>query len=347
MPLRVKCRCGQELVLRFNEWVYALFGLLVLSLLVNGTALVFLVLKLSAPPRPEGSPEVAREAGSPVLPPRSSVAEPLSQAEPLEAMQPEPPGHAAEPDLAPARPEAMDESPPPPGEQIPDSRVGQALVVKPERLPRLLLPESRLPLERVLVVGRAEEPRLLLAFLYDDDPVVRRSALRKLLQAPPPADRDSLRDQLSIALPAASLFFGDGGPELFRRLSGGDHGADLRAWQEWGQKALGIDPERRPAAEALSPLQVWAQALLVSSPAAQALWKLFQGTGETDLLLALDVTESMEEPLQALARSEWLPHAIAWSIPRLRVGCFSTAMRSWARWGWDLSPRRLCAPWPG
>ena len=46
MPLRVKCRCGQEVNLRFNEWVHALFGLLLVVLLVNGTCLVLLVFRL-------------------------------------------------------------------------------------------------------------------------------------------------------------------------------------------------------------------------------------------------------------------------------------------------------------
>ena len=44
MPLRVRCRCGQELIVRHSEWVYIFLGLVLVAVLVNTAAVVLLVL---------------------------------------------------------------------------------------------------------------------------------------------------------------------------------------------------------------------------------------------------------------------------------------------------------------
>jgi hypothetical protein len=41
MPIRVRCSCGRELIVRHGEWLHAVLGLTILLTLVNGVALVF------------------------------------------------------------------------------------------------------------------------------------------------------------------------------------------------------------------------------------------------------------------------------------------------------------------
>jgi hypothetical protein len=62
MPMRVKCRCGHEVVVRYGDWVYALVALLALSLLLNSIVLVVLFLRLDETAR---APE-ERRVGAPV-----------------------------------------------------------------------------------------------------------------------------------------------------------------------------------------------------------------------------------------------------------------------------------------
>ena len=42
MSVRVRCRCGQELHLRYGEWVYVLLGLVVLCMALNSLALLLI-----------------------------------------------------------------------------------------------------------------------------------------------------------------------------------------------------------------------------------------------------------------------------------------------------------------
>jgi len=42
MPIRIKCRCGQEHVLRVGEWLYFLAGLLIVSVFLNVCVLIVL-----------------------------------------------------------------------------------------------------------------------------------------------------------------------------------------------------------------------------------------------------------------------------------------------------------------
>jgi len=273
VPLRVKCRCGQEVVLRFNEWVYALFGLLVLSLLVNGTALVLLVLRLSsleearaaASPRPAPAARESREPGEKGGPGALAAAPAKSEPEDLPAKPPaEKEVPASEPGGKPATPEepgkaraageaaaaraaerkderrerleppwaprssqngsqakaARSTSPPAPRE---DARSGK----------RLLLEAHEPALGRVLAVARADDVKLLLLFLADEDREVRRIALGRARRAPltgaPPH-----RDLLALVLPVLpEVLSAEGGGDLVQRLSGQElakEPAAVRAW---------------------------------------------------------------------------------------------------------------------
>src|SRR5688572_24115940 len=71
MPLRVKCRCGQELVLRYGEWVYVFLGIVLLTVVVNSVALVLLYLRIADVPVPAtGNAPVPVVVSPPSAPPR-------------------------------------------------------------------------------------------------------------------------------------------------------------------------------------------------------------------------------------------------------------------------------------
>ena len=71
MPLRVRCRCGQELIVRHSEWVYFCLVLMMAAVLVNTTALVLLVFHrqgdeasaAEVPPRSAERDETGDETG--------------------------------------------------------------------------------------------------------------------------------------------------------------------------------------------------------------------------------------------------------------------------------------------
>ena len=46
MAVKVRCRCGQELQLRYGEWVYVLLGLVLLCVVLNALGLLLLYLRL-------------------------------------------------------------------------------------------------------------------------------------------------------------------------------------------------------------------------------------------------------------------------------------------------------------
>ena len=47
MPLRIKCRCGQDLVLRYSEWVYVLVGLSIVGFVANLLVIIALLARVS------------------------------------------------------------------------------------------------------------------------------------------------------------------------------------------------------------------------------------------------------------------------------------------------------------
>jgi len=376
MPaLRVKCRCGQEVVLRFSEWVYALFGLLVLGLLINGTALVVIVIHLGSmgqgpdgrrerPAEPAiGSPGGVKKAGAlgpmggeeataqgPALgpPPDPSVeGRPAGDGKaaaqdgpkapaPQESVPADPRPSAASPSPAPgaislgllagADPR-KDQRPDAGGSDVPAfpaaSRVSPARASG--RPAARLFSDAVTPLERLLTLEKCQDPKILLAFLQDEDALVRREALRKFLAQPDPAGPRPLKDLLAIALPAAPGILDQAeGADLLRRLSGEDLGREARAWRDWGSRALDADPDRGVPEAVWSALSARAQVSRDTCSAAKALEGMLRppGTGEppgVDILLAIDTSESMEEPLAALGRrGEWLFPALAWALPGLR-----------------------------
>ncbi len=80
MPLKVRCRCGQELVIRYSEWVYFVVGFLVLSLAVNVVVLILVYAHLRE------FAEIARTA--PPATPATVAAEGTDSASPAQPANP-------------------------------------------------------------------------------------------------------------------------------------------------------------------------------------------------------------------------------------------------------------------
>lgn len=64
MPIRIKCRCGQEHVLRVGEWLYFLAGLLIVSVFLNVCVLIVLFVYPGSESRPGESVQGLEEAAS-------------------------------------------------------------------------------------------------------------------------------------------------------------------------------------------------------------------------------------------------------------------------------------------
>lgn len=349
MPVRVRCRCGQEIVLRYGEWVYVFLGLVLLSVLVNMLALLLLYLRLGDPPPPLPPAEAVREeqatGGASPLPgrspgdrkpaeleetrdsdsggkakapqrsasnesrPRGAETGAPAVARPLRSPSEDVPSNAllahlvdgqedeesVDSDAEPAAP-----APTETGAQTP-SQPGHPWVDEPE-IVRLVL------LERSLGT-----PALLAhAFLSDPDPRIRRRAL----------------DQVSAGgLPPSGTVRGSRARRLVGRAAG------------WLQKdprgrllleAAGLlargNPLEPPAFEDLDG--IWQSlrdeaARLLSDQAVQAVRDHLRGamTAGLDIVLLVDVTRSMEKPLESLRQEAlWMLPALSWALPGSRVG---------------------------
>ena len=66
MPMRVKCRCGHEVVIKYGDWVYALVALLALSLLLNSVTLAVLFFRLDETDPASGAPSVGTPVALPI-----------------------------------------------------------------------------------------------------------------------------------------------------------------------------------------------------------------------------------------------------------------------------------------
>lgn len=398
MPLKVKCRCGQELVLRYSEWVYFVVGFLVLSILVNIAILILIAVHLGeirslnstppvlpvgqntpgssdaagarregaavatreipdteppAPASPQGHPDPPSPSPSPV-PGESSPGTATGKTGPSDpgepaggpaetkprstAEKPEPP--PAPPAVSPERRTAVEvpwkreagsqrAGPPPvvaggPLESGGPTREGGA-----PRAPVRALLEEAPPILRLLVIEtlRSEEERrslpvapergrLVAAFLHDPESRIRDAAARVLLDwSSPAATREAatgesmgaeILDWVSSA--ATWLSTSSVGERLVERiLAGGEPTAGPR-----GVDSLPWEAVRRQVERFFSSTGGFSELTreLVTRRRAG-----------TDLLLAIDVTESMEESFRTLqAAGGWLLPALLWSRLDSRLG---------------------------
>lgn len=350
MPLRVKCRCGQELVLRYGEWVYVFLGIVLLTVVVNSVALVLLYIRFTEVSSPAAGNAAAPVAAIPrsappgeedTAPgPRASVKAPERDAAPpvVERTPPEP---------TPRSGQGARGAPPPPagagdgsrhGESTPASgaaadalKSGSARETPDEDLSTLesvfappdLKPEAARPLRapwleggvlyRLLGLERAKaDASLVSLFLLDPDPRVARRALGALLS--PGADLSALAGPGAAAFVEAAGALGD--DEALKRLRG-----LLKVTA--GDGAPPTPAERADVtARALASHSESVRAKLGDAAALTLREALaaFAASG-LDVVLAIDVTQSMAGKLEDLEREcLWILPCLSWAVPGSRLG---------------------------
>jgi hypothetical protein len=159
MPVRVKCRCGQELTLRYGEWVYFLIGLVLLCLVSNSVALLLLYFRLE---ELSGAPLRSSAAGAASAESVLSPPEAKAQSAKAEPDANPPSGAIPETDL-PAKPASAPERK--------SSRAERPLMPRPPDARETgAAPEASPPASGAGVPPPAAEPARLLASAVDEEP---------------------------------------------------------------------------------------------------------------------------------------------------------------------------------
>lgn len=341
MPLRVRCRCGQELEVRYSEWVYILLGVALLALLLNTLAVVLLYFRLDrlasaragtlpvaavertpapsggevARPPAETAPAAARSAPPP-SPGESNPAPPQGESTAL-ALGPRGPGTPLPPVAAPAG------APSPGGSERRESPIDlqlkeaiHAVEAAPAGAPGRGIAASLSsggPLACLLLLAHLEpeaSARLASALLGDGDPRLVESALRRLegLDA-------KLRARLAEDPVHRQIW--RGAKEILEKRPLGRDLLELAAARDGDKEAgaAGVDPlgpELRSACRgALERKDLRAFREQIEALAQSGL----------DLALIVDVSQSMSGCVEALAREgSWFLPALAWAFPGSRVG---------------------------
>jgi Mg-chelatase subunit ChlD len=358
MPVRVRCRCGQELVLRYGEWVYFFLGLALLCLVVNMLALLLLYLRLedisrsrensALPasaitggggkpslelPAPASNGGLPREAAPALGPGKSAVPEPPPS--PKAPSEPKPSGTKAtterEGDGAGRAPlkagAAPSEGGPAPQPLVSLDSVAGAFL-PPGASPRSLAPQEATALVAKKPAGWVDEPPLLRlfllesaagsdlfahAFLSDPDPRLRALALKKARSLSDDSSRDRAATRRLIE---AAWEFLRGDPDGRRLLAAsGVQGPAESAPERSGRAEPFLESLRDRLEEAS------ARALSEASPRALKAFLARHEEQGTELVLLVDSSESMKQPLKALqAQAGWLFPALSWAMPGIRVG---------------------------
>ena len=326
MPVRVKCRCGQELILRYGEWVYFFIGLVLLCLVANTVALLLLYFRLEEMSAERRAPVVV--APSETIAPKESPAAGEGSAEELgappvaraevkgsgSAPPPKEPDRERGPEAGAEEPErrmdegillaeAVEEEPwpsPPWQERVSASETPRAASVEAIRSP---VEEEALVRLRVLELGRGD-PLVAAGFLLDPDPKLRMLAADSLLARPDPgAVPEMPRTLASAALP---------------QLEGG-MAQKLRSALDLGSGESTEDAAIREALEAFErSLEGPRHAPDVGALRSAVRESRARGV---DIVLCIDATRSMEGLYHALDDDiAWLFPAIEWGIPDAQVG---------------------------
>lgn len=334
MPLRVKCRCGQEVVLRYSEWVYLLLGVVLLALVLNTVAVLLLYLdrhENHAPPGGAGQTEDARRNGAEAPPDgvNKERSEPTGSSKSAESSNAGPDSGNGSAEKVRTAPRA---SIPSQETASPLRHLGRPTAAAPRRSLldqlKLLSPPAAeksespgggdspspyrelvegAPLLRILLLKRtAGRPELMFAWLVDPDPRIRSLAVEQAL---------ALERQSAVGERQARPFL----------LAASD---DLRA-QPRGREllerfGLGQKGSRSGVPDAhWNDYRTRAKTLLDVFPECSRLQQLMQTVSRNggELLLAIDTTQSMEAALVEIkSMVKWLLPTLEWGIPGLRVG---------------------------
>lgn len=357
MPIRIKCRCGQEHVLRVGEWLYFLAGLLIVSVFLNVCVLIVLFVYPGSESRPGESVQGLEDAASLAesverlavkqAVPASPAAQPSEKAveaaetsvvdAPVETLAPpaesheqavvegvsphELPGPSSVEigersiaDIVASRESAiLDRSSEfredPQAEDVTSGQVPSSASGREPAQRRSLLPE-RTALERLVLVEAltadndgVEYPEVLAALIHDPDERVRALAISRLAKE---LDHGSVVDSVQPWLSAAAGW-----------IAHEESGVPLRRW------VSGQALEVHQATFTLSWDRVsrTGKAVLDQLEGYGALRTQALAPAKVDVLIAIDVSESMEQPFAVLrSSSEWLLPTVLWSLPGSRVG---------------------------
>jgi len=331
MPLRVRCRCGQELTLRYSEWVYIFLVITLLALLANTTAVVLLIMnfrEMKGTVSPSVSPsdrdkarpvvakdEVPNEAETPAKfdDPRPSVSSAsfTAGAEQLPAVEVElteggvslfsSPRPAVESlleqlELLPHASRSLNE---PDGSGPPT----ETLYDGPKLIRLLLLKESRRDLGTTC------------AYMIDPDPLIRVAAMEQLLVEGESLGQDAENRRLLTPIVAGARDYlrrerpGRRILELFELTEDGDGDANAAERQpEKHHWSAARERVEKRAADLPGHAQFERQLALIEKQGA-------------DFLFVLDTTRSMDRPLAHFKKAAaWLVRALEWGVPETRVG---------------------------
>jgi len=359
MPLRVKCRCGQELVLRYSEWVYLLLGLAFLALILNSIVLVLLYVRLDdvasgTPRRHRDNNKVALERGGDSRNPRGSLEQRVAPGipEPAEEKpQRDPRQMSLLPDSSPL-PEAGEEPSPAgdPRNPLEEVRLQRHSAVLEKTVLEKTVTEksgelSVAPVHSTSAV-QGETERLSLG----ESPWFQRSALLRLLVL----ERAEIGDTLCLgflldpdlrirkraverllAQPPGAFIERDDAGLLIREA------ASVLKSSEDGRRLLRLLPAPAPAASdsrpetdsrlaggngrvgpVLESLRERAGAKIAGEPS-RALERYLEKAEQigVDVVLVVDVSRSMKGALEALQHEAlWLLPMLSWAVPEVRVG---------------------------
>lgn len=360
MPFTIKTRSGDEVVLRFSEWVYALVGVCVFSLILSVTSLVIVLTHLdelgkresetppeasspasSSPEESGGVPEEAESvgvtgtsllpsppSGKPGAEDRSLRLNPLASGVDLDELR-----NAlsllekAPPTSTPAAVSSEEATggSVEPGESTPDGDPDlRSLPVREPVSEVAIVPgESRLlpavtPFFRWVLLshlqglleedGRTASSRidllaLVAAHLHDPDPRVRVRASGCLLER---SSAERQAEAISDWIVAARSW-----------IAGSTRGD--RLLEEVAERGTEPDVTTLP----WGSVNLRAREIIRQEPGLEALheWTSSPQAAPVDLVLALDVSESMETSFAVLRREvDALGHHLEWSSEDLRLG---------------------------
>ena len=309
MPIKVRCQCGQEIVIRYGEWLYVLVALAILASLVNAVVLAILASRLSSirsdDAEATASPPTALPATTTSPPARTSpTGGPATAAETSEIRSPDDSNSGL--DEPPAI--GWSDAPPPEGAvrellaQLDLLPAEEGVAPEPPRdAEATTAVVASAPLVRLeLIASGSLDREVVFAMLSDPDSIVRRRAVeqaRQRLDAPPLAS-----SEVALVQRAERLIreHPDGATVV-----GSIAGADAAASVDWADLA-------GRAARALAANE--------TAAALDARTKDAAARG-LDIVFILDTTRSMGPALTSVRdTARWLLPALEWALPESRFG---------------------------
>ena len=318
MPLRIRCHCGQDLVVRRSEWVYFFLGLGAVGLVALSLIAVLLwidnrqlrsQLEAAGFEARASHPERAERDAVPTETPPAVTSEAPVDAPSEDDVDtegdhilgaPKPALDASSDLLTRLRRQIRTEPAAPPPDESPPQATESP--VPPAALGDLF---GEAPiLARLLLEQHAENPLLQTALLTSTDRSLRRAAVLELARHWPSTPPPGVREVVEAAR------------ANFVELPGGDALAARLAETASGASVLDLDA-------AVEQLRLGVDELIAADSSLRLFRERLRSLREAgvDVVLALDTTESMDRGLESLtANCRWLLPLLAEQLEGVRVG---------------------------